>query len=55
LSNAFTAAMIKYLSYEHAGIMLKHSAENMVSILGEAPVASSEVGRKRWKSAMHGI
>jgi ATP-binding cassette subfamily B protein len=36
LSIAFSAAMIKYMSYEHAGILLKRSAENIVSITGEA-------------------
>jgi ATP-binding cassette subfamily B protein len=44
LSNAFSAAMIKYMGYEHAGILLKRSAENIVSIIGEAPVQSSEAG-----------
>lgn len=37
LSNAFTAAMIKYMSYEHAGILLNRSAENIFSITGEKP------------------
>jgi ATP-binding cassette subfamily B protein len=36
LSIAFSAAMIKYMSYEHAGILLNRSAENIVSIIGEA-------------------
>jgi ATP-binding cassette subfamily B protein len=42
LSNAFTAAMIKYMTYEHAGILLKRSAENIVSIIGETPVSPSD-------------
>ncbi|MDR3288492.1 MAG: ABC transporter ATP-binding protein/permease [Peptococcaceae bacterium] len=42
LSNAFAAAMIKYTTYEHAGIILKRSAENIVSILGEEPVPASD-------------
>jgi ATP-binding cassette subfamily B protein len=36
LSIAFSAAMIKYMSYEHAGIVLNRSAANIVSITGEA-------------------
>jgi ATP-binding cassette subfamily B protein len=36
LSAAFSAAMIKYMSYEHAGIVLNRTAENIVSITGEA-------------------
>jgi ATP-binding cassette subfamily B protein len=36
LSVAFSAAMIKYMSYEHAGILLNRSAENIASITGEA-------------------
>jgi ATP-binding cassette subfamily B protein len=36
LSVAFSAAMIKYMSYEHAGIVLNRSAENIVSITGVA-------------------
>jgi ATP-binding cassette subfamily B protein len=35
LSVAFSSAMIKYMSYEHAGIVLNRSAENIVSIIGE--------------------
>jgi ATP-binding cassette subfamily B protein len=35
LSTAFSAAMIKYMSYEHAGIVLNRSAENIVSVTGE--------------------
>lgn len=41
LSNAFTGAMLKYLTYEHATTVLKRSAENIVSIIGEPPVTSS--------------
>jgi ATP-binding cassette subfamily B protein len=36
LSIAFSAAMMKYMSYEHAGIVLNRSAANIVSITGEA-------------------
>lgn len=36
LSIAFSAAMIKYMSYEHAGILLNRSAANIMSITGEA-------------------
>jgi ATP-binding cassette subfamily B protein len=36
LSIAFSAAMIKYMSYEHAGILLNRSAANIVSVTGEA-------------------
>jgi ATP-binding cassette subfamily B protein len=36
LSVAFSAAMIKYMSYEHAGIVLNRSAANIVSITGES-------------------
>jgi ATP-binding cassette subfamily B protein len=36
LSIAFSAAMIKYMSYEHARILLNRSAANIVSITGEA-------------------
>ena len=43
LSIAFSAAMIKYMSYEHAGIVLNRSVENIVSITGEAAV--SEKGK----------
>jgi ATP-binding cassette subfamily B protein len=42
LSNAFTAAMIKYMSYEHAGILLNRSAENIFSITGEKPAAEEK-------------
>lgn len=41
LSNEFTAAMIKYMSYEHAGILLNRSAENIFSIMGEKPAAEA--------------
>jgi ATP-binding cassette subfamily B protein len=43
LSIAFSAAMIKYMSYEHAGIVLNRSAENIVSITGET--AAPEKGK----------
>ena len=36
LSIAFSAAMIKYMSYEHAGIVLDRSAMNIAGITGEA-------------------
>jgi ATP-binding cassette subfamily B protein len=36
LSIAFSAAMIKYMSYEHAGIVLDRSAMNIARITGEA-------------------
>ena len=42
LSNAFTAAMIKYMSYEHAGILLNRSAENIFSITGEKPAVEEQ-------------
>jgi ATP-binding cassette subfamily B protein len=37
LSIAFSSAMMKYMTYEHAGILLNRSAANIVSILGEKP------------------
>jgi ATP-binding cassette subfamily B protein len=43
LSVAFSGAMIKYMSYEHAGILLNRSAANIVSITGEA--ATPENGK----------
>jgi ATP-binding cassette subfamily B protein len=42
LSNAFSAAMIKYMTYEHAEMTLKRSVENIVSILGEEPIPTSD-------------
>jgi ATP-binding cassette subfamily B protein len=41
LSAAFSAAMIKYMSYEQAGIVLNRAAEKIVSILGEAAAPSN--------------
>ncbi|MDR1147709.1 MAG: ABC transporter ATP-binding protein/permease [Spirochaetaceae bacterium] len=38
LSAALSSAMIKYMSYEHAGILLNRSAANIVSITGETAV-----------------
>jgi ATP-binding cassette subfamily B protein len=43
LSAAFSGAMIKYMSYEHAGILLNRSAANIISITGE--VAAQEKGK----------
>jgi ATP-binding cassette subfamily B protein len=37
LSIAFSSAMVKYMAYEHAGILLNRSAANIASILGEEP------------------
>lgn len=42
LANAFTAAMIKYMSYEHAGVLLNRSAENIFSITGEQPAGEEQ-------------
>jgi ATP-binding cassette subfamily B protein len=42
LSAAFSSAMIKYMSYEHAGILLSRSAANIVSITGEAAAPENE-------------
>jgi ATP-binding cassette subfamily B protein len=42
LSVAFSGAMIKYMSYEHAGILLNRSAANIVSITGEGAVPDNE-------------
>jgi ATP-binding cassette subfamily B protein len=41
LSNTFVAAMIKYMGYEHAGILLNRSAGNIAGIVGELPLPSS--------------
>ncbi|MDR2447296.1 MAG: ABC transporter ATP-binding protein/permease [Treponema sp.] len=38
LSVAFAAAMLKYMSYEHAGILLDRSAGNIMSVMGEEAV-----------------
>ncbi|EHQ91064.1 ABC transporter ATP-binding protein [Desulfosporosinus youngiae] len=37
LSNLFSAALIKYMSFHHSDIMLNKSAESIVTILGEEP------------------
>jgi ATP-binding cassette subfamily B protein len=37
LSNAFAAAAIKYMSYEHAGLLLNRAAGNIFGIMGEKP------------------
>jgi ATP-binding cassette subfamily B protein len=37
LSIAFSSAMMKYMTYEHAGIVLNRSAANIVGIVGEKP------------------
>jgi ATP-binding cassette subfamily B protein len=42
LSVAFSSSMIKYMSYEHAGILLNRSAANIVSITGEAAAPENE-------------
>ena len=42
LSAAFSSAMIKYMSYEHAGILLNRSAANIASITGEAVAPAHE-------------
>jgi ATP-binding cassette subfamily B protein len=42
LSIAFSAAMIKYMSYEHASIVLNRSAANIVSITGETADPENE-------------
>jgi ATP-binding cassette subfamily B protein len=42
LSITFSAAMIKYMSYEHAGIILNRMAANIVSITGESADPENE-------------
>jgi ATP-binding cassette subfamily B protein len=37
LSIAFSSAVMKYMTYEHAGILLNRSAANIAGILGEKP------------------
>jgi ATP-binding cassette subfamily B protein len=37
MSIAFSSAMMKYMTYEHAGILLNRSAANIASIMGEDP------------------
>ncbi|MDR1514617.1 MAG: ABC transporter ATP-binding protein/permease, partial [Synergistaceae bacterium] len=37
LSVAFSSAMMKYMTYEHAGIVLNRSAANIAGITGEKP------------------
>jgi ATP-binding cassette subfamily B protein len=41
MSVAFSAAMMKYMSYEHAGILLNRSVTNIASILREEPARES--------------
>jgi ATP-binding cassette subfamily B protein len=42
MSIAFSSAMMKYMSYEHAGILLNRSAASIASIMNEDPESEQE-------------